>query len=91
MSSIEAKCDKILDKLEQTRIDIQILYTVVKDSQKDISKNQEEIEHLQEEINKIKLEVQDLKFVSKILKWALGIAISASGAIILNIFKLIFP
>lgn len=84
--SVEAKIDKILDKLEQTRVDIEVLCNVVKDNKEDIRKTEDEIKELQEKIELINLEVNSLKFVVSILKWTLGVAVTFTGAIIGNMF-----
>lgn len=83
--SLEDKIDVIIDKLEKTRIDIEVLCTIVKDNKEDIRKNEKDIEEIQEELEKINLEVNDLKNVVKILKYVLGVATTLGIAIIGNI------
>lgn len=84
--SVEQKLDKVLDKLEQTRIDIEVLCTIVKGSTEDIKETEKDIRGLQDELDEIKIEVNSLKQVVAILKWVVGVAVTFASAIIGNMF-----
>lgn len=81
--SLEAKIDKILEKLETTQIEIAKLHERMSSEKIKVEKNEKKIEDLEVEVNKLENDVIKIKHFLSIAKKITYVILSGIGTIIL--------